>query len=164
MRLKRVMGYVNWKRGRERLNDMAMLARLVADLRAQSPDHVAMTGDVVNIGLAGRIPPRRGVDAHAWASRPTSVSRPGNHDAYVRDAMKGLAETFAPWTAGDADADGHDRFPFLRVRGDVALIGLSSGVPTGAADGDRPAGRAADRRTRRSPCRRPARAGWRASS
>src|ERR1700728_5066291 len=52
MRLKRFMGYVNWKRGRERLNDMAMLARLVADLRAQRPDHVAMTGDAVNIALA----------------------------------------------------------------------------------------------------------------
>jgi 3',5'-cyclic AMP phosphodiesterase CpdA len=33
-RLKRFMGYVNWKRARERLNDMAMLARLVEDLRA----------------------------------------------------------------------------------------------------------------------------------
>ena len=52
MRLKRFMGYVNWKRGRERLNDMAMLARLVADLRAQAPEHVAMTGDVVNLALA----------------------------------------------------------------------------------------------------------------
>ena len=52
MRLKRFMGYVNWKRGRERLNDMGMLARLVADLRAHNPDHVAMTGDVVNIALA----------------------------------------------------------------------------------------------------------------
>ena len=36
MRLKRFMGYVNWKRGRERINDMAMLARLIADLRAQA--------------------------------------------------------------------------------------------------------------------------------
>ena len=49
-RLKRFMGYVNWKRSREALNDMALLARIVADLRDQRPDHVAMTGDVVNIG------------------------------------------------------------------------------------------------------------------
>ena len=62
---------------------------------------------------------------------PADVSfTPGNHDAYVRDAMEGLAETFAPWTSGDAGADGPDRFPFLRVRRDVALIGLNSGVPT----------------------------------
>ena len=56
MRLKRFMGYVNWKRGRERINDMAMLARLVADLRAQQPDHVAMTGDILNIGLPSEFP------------------------------------------------------------------------------------------------------------
>ena len=128
MRLKRFMGYVNWKRGRERLNDMTMLGRLVADLRAQTPDHVAMTGDVVNIGLPAEF--RR---AAAWMrtlGEPADVSfTPGNHDAYVRDAMKGLAETFAPWTQGDAPTE--SRFPFLRVRGDVALIGLSSGVPTG---------------------------------
>ena len=36
-RLKRFMGYVNWKRGREGLNDMGVLARLVEDLRAQAP-------------------------------------------------------------------------------------------------------------------------------
>jgi 3',5'-cyclic AMP phosphodiesterase CpdA len=130
LRLKRVMGYLNWRRGRERLNDMAMLARLVADLRAQSPDHVAMTGDVVNIGLAAEF--RR---AAAWMralGEPIDVSfTPGNHDAYVRDALGGLAATFAPWTSSDAGAEARDRFPFLRVRGEVALIGLNSGAPSG---------------------------------
>ncbi|MGD1037133.1 MAG: metallophosphoesterase [Roseiarcus sp.] len=129
MRLKRVMGYLNWKRARERLNDMAMLARLVADLRAQSPDHVAMTGDVANIGLAAEF--RRAAGWMAALGEPADVSfTPGNHDAYVRDAMEPLAETFAPWTSSDMGTDGHDRFPFLRVRGDVALIGLNSGAPT----------------------------------
>jgi 3',5'-cyclic AMP phosphodiesterase CpdA len=129
MRLKRLMGYVNWKRGRERLNDMAMLARLVADLRAQSPDHVAVTGDVVNIGLPAEF--RRAAAWLATLGEPADVSfTPGNHDAYVRDAMDGLAETFAPWTTSDAGGGGRGRFPFLRVRGEVALIGLNSGVPT----------------------------------
>jgi 3',5'-cyclic AMP phosphodiesterase CpdA len=129
MRLKRFMGYVNWKRSRERLSDMSGLERIVDDLRAQAPDHVAMTGDLVNIALPAEF--RR---AAAWMRRlgdPANVSfTPGNHDAYVRDAMQGLAETFAPWTTSD---DGHRReapFPFLRVRGEVALIGLSSAVPT----------------------------------
>jgi 3',5'-cyclic AMP phosphodiesterase CpdA len=129
MRLKRFMGYVNWKRGRERLNDMAMLAGLVADLRAQQPDHVAMTGDVVNIGLAVEFD-----RAALWMKTlgdPADVSfTPGNHDAYVRDAMEGLARVFAPWTSSDSPSPGADRFPYLRVRGEIALIGLSSGVPT----------------------------------
>jgi len=130
MRLKRFMGWVNWKRGRERLNDMAMLARLVADLRAQSPDHVAMTGDVANIGLTEEF--RRAAQWLGALGEPADVSfTPGNHDAYVRDAVQCLAKTFAPWTSSDAGAGGADRFPFLRVRGEVALIGLNSGVPTG---------------------------------
>jgi len=129
MRLKRVMGYLNWKRGRARLNDMAMLARLVADLRAQAHDHVAATGDLVNIGLAEEFR-----QAAAWLrglGDPADVSfTPGNHDAYVRDATPGLAATFAPWTSSDAGAEGLDRFPFLRARGEVALIGLNSGWPS----------------------------------
>jgi 3',5'-cyclic AMP phosphodiesterase CpdA len=130
MRLKRFMGWVNWKRSRERLNDMGVLARLVADLRAQSPDHVAMTGDVANIGLCAEF--RRAAQWMAALGEPADVSfTPGNHDAYVRGAVECLDKTFAPWTSSDAGAGGRDRFPFLRVRGDVAMIGLSSAVPTG---------------------------------
>ena len=126
-RLKRFMGYVNWKRGRERLNDMAMLARLVEDLRAQRPDHIAMTGDLVNIGMPDEF--RR---AAAWMRTlgdPLDVSFvPGNHDAYVRASMAALNATFEPWTTSDSGMSG---FPYLRVRGEIAIIGLTSGVPTG---------------------------------
>ena len=125
-RLKRFMGYVNWKRGREGLNDMALLARIVADLRAQRPNHIAVTGDLVNIAMPAEF--RR---AAAWMEtfgNPKDVSFvPGNHDAYVRTALPMLKTTFEPWTAGDSGSSG---YPYLRVRGEVAIIGLSSGVPT----------------------------------
>jgi len=126
-RLKRFMGYVNWKRGRERLNDMAMLERLVEDLRAQRPDHVAMTGDLVNIGM-----PEEFRRAAAWMRTlgdPLDVSFvPGNHDAYVGASMAALNAAFEPWTTSDSGMLG---FPYLRVRGEIAIIGLTSGVPTG---------------------------------
>jgi 3',5'-cyclic AMP phosphodiesterase CpdA len=126
-RLKRFMGYVNWKRGREGLNDMGVLARLVEDLRAQAPDHVAMTGDLVNIGM-----PSEFRLAALWMKTlgdPRDVSFvPGNHDAYVRASMPMLKATFEPWTTGDS---GVSDFPFLRVRGEIAIIGLTSAVPTG---------------------------------
>ena len=125
-RLKRFMGYVNWKRGRERLNDMALLSRLVEDLRAQRCDHVAVTGDLVNIGMPAEF--RRAAVWMETLGSPADVSFvPGNHDAYVRAAMPMLAATFEPWTTGDSGASS---FPYLRVRGQVAIIGLSSGVPT----------------------------------
>ncbi len=126
-RLKRLMGYVNWKRGREGLNDMALLARLVEDLRGQHPDHVAMTGDLVNIGMPEEF--RRAVKWMLTLGDPHDVSFvPGNHDAYVRAAMPMLKAAFAPWTTGDS---GEASFPYLRVRDGIAIIGLTSGVPTG---------------------------------
>jgi 3',5'-cyclic AMP phosphodiesterase CpdA len=124
---KRFMGYVNWKRGRERLNDMAMLARLVDDMLAQKPDHIAVTGDLVNIALDAEF--ERAAKWMEGLGNARDVSfTPGNHDAYVQAAMPGLARVFAPWTTSDHPRG--ETFPFLRVRGGVALIGLSSGVPT----------------------------------
>ncbi|VFU10654.1 metallophosphoesterase family protein [Methylocella tundrae] len=124
---KRVTGYLNWTRGRSLVHDMATLSHIVADIRAQNPDHVAMTGDIANIGL-----PAEFQLARKWLETlgpPDDVSFvPGNHDAYVRGSLPDLARVFAPWTKGENEPDG--RFPYLRVRGKVALIGLSSAVPT----------------------------------
>ena len=52
---KRLTGYLNWRR-RGRIHNMDVLARIVADLRAQNPDHIAMTGDILNIGLPAEFP------------------------------------------------------------------------------------------------------------
>ncbi len=119
-RLKRFLGWVNWNRSRRRIADSAMLARLVADLRAQNPDHVAMTGDAVNLALRSEF-----ASAGEWMRTlgPDVSFTPGNHDAYVKDALGPLRETFLAWTEGY-------RFPYLKRRGEVALIGLNSGVPT----------------------------------
>jgi 3',5'-cyclic AMP phosphodiesterase CpdA len=129
LRLKRVMGFINWKRGRERLNDMGMLKRLVDDLRAQHPDHVAVTGDLVNIGM-----PVEFHRAALWMEtlgEPADVSFvPGNHDAYVRASMPLLATTFAPWATSDGAPKSNATYPYLRVRSEIAIIGLSSAVPT----------------------------------
>jgi len=123
---KRATGYANWLHKRSRQHDMGLLARLVEDLRAQRPDHVMMTGDVVNIGLPAEIAAAR--EWLAKLGRPSEVSfSPGNHDAYVPGATPLIAEAFALWTTGD---DGVSGFPYLRRRVGVALIGLTSGVPT----------------------------------
>jgi 3',5'-cyclic AMP phosphodiesterase CpdA len=106
---------------------MEVLEQIVADMKAHHPNHIAMTGDIANIGL-----PAEFQLARKWLETlgaPEDVSFvPGNHDAYVRGSLPDLARTFAPWTTGETR--GGDRFPYLRVRGEVALIGLSSGVPT----------------------------------
>ena len=48
---KRVTGYVNWQRKRRFIHDAEVLAKIVADLKAQAPDHIAVTGDIANIAL-----------------------------------------------------------------------------------------------------------------
>lgn len=123
---KRVTGYVNWLYKRAGQHDMGVLARLVDDMRAQAPDHVVMTGDIVNIGLPAEI-----ALAKEWLGTlggPEAVSfTPGNHDAYVADVTQLVHQVFEPWTTGETDNPG---FPYLRRRAGVALIGLDSGVPT----------------------------------
>lgn len=124
---KRLTGYANWLNKRARAHDMGVLSRLVADMAAQSPDHVAMTGDIVNIGLAAEF-----ALAERWLKSlgpPADVSfTPGNHDIYVRASMAYAEKIFAPWSS--CEETGGSGFPFLRRRGGVALIGLSSAVPT----------------------------------
>ena len=126
---KRVTGFVNWRR-RGRLHDMEVLADLVADLKAQAPDHVAMTGDILNLGLPDEFP-----FARAWLHTLGTIENvsfvPGNHDAYVRSSLPHLASTFAPWVREAGADDGLPfAFPYLRRRGPLALIGLSSAIPT----------------------------------
>jgi 3',5'-cyclic AMP phosphodiesterase CpdA len=123
---KRATGYINWRRGRHRAHDMEALGLLVADMHSHKPDHVAMTGDICNIGL-----PAEFTLAAQWLGTlgaPDDVSlAPGNHDAYMRSSLPHLARDLKPWLADD---DGAPGFPFLRRRDGVAIIGLCSGVPT----------------------------------
>ena len=123
---KRLTGYLNWQR-RGRIHNMDVLGAIVADIHAQAPDHIAMTGDILNIGLPAEFPL-----ASDWLKTLGDAQGvsfvPGNHDAYVPSAMPFIAKTFAPWMAGDEAAQ--HAFPYLRRRGDMAIIGLTSGVPT----------------------------------
>jgi 3',5'-cyclic AMP phosphodiesterase CpdA len=48
---KRATGYLNWWRNRVHLHVPEALAGIVADIKAQQPDHIALTGDLVNISL-----------------------------------------------------------------------------------------------------------------
>jgi 3',5'-cyclic AMP phosphodiesterase CpdA len=123
---KRATGYVNWRRKRRHAHDMAILALIVADIQSQAPDHIACTGDVAHIGL-----PNEFKTAVAFldtlGARDTVSFVPGNHDAYARSSLKPLASHLGPWCAGD---DGVAGYPWYRRRGNVALIGLNSGIPT----------------------------------
>lgn len=122
---KRATGYLNWQRKRRFVHDPAVLGSIVADLKAQRPDHIAVTGDIANIGLEAEYAAGRGfLDA---LGKPDTVSFvPGNHDIYVAECGRFAARAWGPFMAGD---DG-ETFPYVRRRGPLAIIGLSTGVPT----------------------------------
>jgi 3',5'-cyclic AMP phosphodiesterase CpdA len=131
--LKRALGYANWRRNRRDSYGHDVLDRIVADMRAQAPDHIAVTGDLVNIGL-----PQEHINALAWLERlgtPHQVSVvPGNHDIYSRLRGDPGARRWARYMASDAAGSAHVAggadFPFVRLLGGVALIGINSAVPT----------------------------------
>ena len=56
-----LLGYLNWLRKRRAIHRRDVLAAIVADLTAQAPDHIAVTGDLVNIALPAEI-----AKARAW--------------------------------------------------------------------------------------------------
>ena len=84
---KRGLGYINWQRKRRPIHRPEVLAALVADLKRQAPDHIAVTGDLVNLSLGSEFGP-----ALAWletlGSSRDVTAVPGNHDAYVRAAAR----------------------------------------------------------------------------
>jgi 3',5'-cyclic AMP phosphodiesterase CpdA len=125
---KRVLGYLNWRLHRGGAMRPAVLDDLVADVRAQAPDHIAVTGDIVNIALDAELEPAR-----QWLGSlgpGTDVSLvPGNHDAYVPGALKRASGVWAPFMVGDGFD--HVRFPYVRHRGKAAIIGVSSARASG---------------------------------
>jgi 3',5'-cyclic AMP phosphodiesterase CpdA len=125
---KRALGYLNWTRNRHKYHRREVLDALVADLRAQRPDHIAVTGDLVNLALEAEFAPSRAWLESVGAADHVTVI-PGNHDAYVRATRHRAAEVWDDYIRGD-EVNGSTAFPFLRRRGPLALIGVSSAVPT----------------------------------
>ena len=127
---KRMTGYLNWWRHRVHVHAPEALAGIVADIKAQKPDHIALTGDLVNISLPAEF--RRAAEWLAALGGPDLITViPGNHDVYVPTDWRESLGLWGAYLAGDGApvADGFEAFPTVRRRGPVALVGLSTGVP-----------------------------------
>jgi 3',5'-cyclic AMP phosphodiesterase CpdA len=132
---KRMIGAISWHRRRRFRHDPAISLAMAEDIKAADPDHVALTGDLVNIAL-----PAEFILAAKWlkdfgkADWITVV--PGNHDAYVTLPWVNGAGLWADYMTGDMNVPGARQegniaavFPFVRQRKNIALIGVSSAVP-----------------------------------
>lgn len=133
---KRLFGYLRWRLFRKRVHQDEILSILQEDLKSIRPDHIAVTGDLTHLGL-----PVEFKKAQTWLrslGAPAQVTIvPGNHDTYVRSDWN---QTFAwwldymvsdrPYQHGTPVSGFDDLFPTLRVRGQIALIGVCSAHPS----------------------------------
>ncbi|MFV0303674.1 MAG: metallophosphoesterase family protein [Paracoccus sp. (in: a-proteobacteria)] len=124
---KRLLGYQSWRRKRHLRHRPEVLAALLADVAEAAPDHIVISGDLVNIAL-----PAEFSAARDWLQRvgpPQDVTViPGNHDAYVPLPFDEGIGLWSPWMLGDGT--GSVTFPFVRRRGPVGFVMLSTAVPS----------------------------------
>lgn len=133
---KRLFGYLRWKLHRGAEHGSKVLSALQSDLAQTQPDQIAVTGDLTHLGLSAEYK-----KARQWLQKLGSPSQvtviPGNHDAYVKIIWH---QTMAHWTdymIGDTPrkddrqaSPAENIFPSLRIRGCVALIGVSTARPS----------------------------------
>ncbi len=126
---KRFLGWMNWRNNRKHHLGEQTLEPLMADLLAQAPDHICVSGDLTNLALEDEFANSAAFLASLGTGEGVSVV-PGNHDAYVA-AAKGLPERhWADFLAGDDAGAKVAPYPYVRRRGPVAIVGLTSAIPT----------------------------------
>jgi 3',5'-cyclic AMP phosphodiesterase CpdA len=130
---KRLLGGINLLRKRAAQHPVRILDALCADLNRIELDHVVVTGDLSNLSFPSELArARQAIDTLRLGPANVSII-PGNHDVYVWEAYFGrhFEHAFADYCEGDvAQPQGGPRFPFVRVRGDVAIVGCSTALPS----------------------------------
>lgn len=124
---KRLTGWINWqlKRGREMRRDT--LSALIGHLKAHNPDMTVVTGDLVNLALEDEV--RQAANWLVGLGNPEAVCAiPGNHDAYVKGALDTALPAYGDYMRGETLGEHH--FPYVRRLDNVALVAVSSAIPT----------------------------------
>ena len=130
---KRLTGYANMivRRGRVHRREYLLAVLSAAVARAE---HLVVTGDITNLSLEHEYEEARALlDEAARRTEVTVV--PGNHDIYLPSTHRRrrfphhfdqFLQSDLPQLARDLPAG---RFPCVKLRGRLAIVALSSGVP-----------------------------------
>ncbi|MCG8417509.1 MAG: metallophosphoesterase [Proteobacteria bacterium] len=143
---KRWIGRLNLLTNRGRHYHTSAFEAMVADFNASDVDHVICTGDVTNLALEQEFRFARTLFDQIELGPHRVTVIPGNHDAYIAKGNQYFTQYFADYFKADAEwerpADetsarsGHraapddPTWPVVRIRGNVALIGLSTSMQT----------------------------------
>jgi 3',5'-cyclic AMP phosphodiesterase CpdA len=130
---KRLTGLTNLLLHRARRFNAQYLSA-VLNTAATHADCMVVTGDLTNLSLESEYAyARRILDTLAEKVELTVI--PGNHDLYVHDIVRRQRFSHYFERFMRSDLPGHSvhvpagPFPFVRLRGPVSVIGLSSAVP-----------------------------------
>jgi 3',5'-cyclic AMP phosphodiesterase CpdA len=133
---KRLTGWANLRLKRGHVHKASYVRAIAREIALAKVDHVVITGDLTNLALEPEFELARSVlrdDLGIEPSRVTVV--PGNHDVYTRGShtSRRFERYFADWLTSDlpelAVSTGGARFPVVKLRGNVAIVALSSAVP-----------------------------------
>ncbi|MGB7206223.1 MAG: metallophosphoesterase [Anderseniella sp.] len=136
MSSKRLVGYNSWQFRRKAIHRPEVASALVQDVKKVGCDHIMVSGDLVNLAL-----PREFINGASWLrnlGKPENVSFvPGNHDAYVKTSWETGLGLLGDFMTGDLLVKGAQAtpsvampFPYVRQRRNIALIGLTTAVPS----------------------------------
>jgi 3',5'-cyclic AMP phosphodiesterase CpdA len=128
---KRWIGGLNLITNRGRHYHTHVFEALVRDINEQGVEHCICTGDITNLALEQEFRyARERFDEIAIGPSEVTVL-PGNHDAYVAKGSDYFTGYFSDYTEPDDGWRWDDGdWPLVRVRGSIAVIGLSTSLTT----------------------------------
>jgi 3',5'-cyclic AMP phosphodiesterase CpdA len=133
---KRLTGYANMRLKRSHAHHPSYVRAIAREVKRAKVDHVVITGDLTNLALEAEF-----AAVHALLEEELGLDAkhvsvvPGNHDVYTRGAMstRRFEKYFGAYFESDLPGLGVPLdigvFPFVKLRGPAAIIGLSSAVP-----------------------------------
>ena len=130
---KRITGYANTILRRGRVHRREFLER-VLEGATRDADHLVVTGDITNLALESEYDEARELLDDA-AERCETTVVPGNHDIYLPPIHheRRFPHHFGRFLESDLPELALDLpsgpFPCVKLRGLIAIIGLSSAVP-----------------------------------
>lgn len=116
---KRALSLLSWKLRRRHVHLETVRDAVIADIAHCGADAILVSGDLTNFGTPEEF--ARAADWLGGLPAPALVV-PGNHDCMVRQRRESGLAQWLPWSA--------KRYPYARRIGDVAVVGVDSGVPS----------------------------------
>lgn len=130
---KRLVGGLNLLLNRSSAHSASVVQQALTHLDSLNVDHIVISGDLTNLALNSEFAAARAIiDTIPNAEQRVSVV-PGNHDYYTPGAARHrrFESHFQEFLKSDLpDYQLDQGYPYCHLRGDVAIIGLNSGIAT----------------------------------